>query len=413
MDLQTLSSALPPPRPSFLGLPLELRQEIYRNLLNTRRTRIDLGLGRARYSLHPAVLASNRQIHAEATEILLENKFINIVTSWTSFKQDVLVQGKFPVIAEGEWSSWSFMGFHMLVLLEFMGDANTSVYYNYLTCLDDLPHLCRLLFYASCQGPNFSSLLHITLAIENPRERSKKTVVPKALQESLMMPFGILKGLHGLTLKGARNKDVEKELRNAMKIPNPTAAEYLEEAAKLKDAGNVAFKAGDYALSIKTYIQAYEAMHFIVDGKRFAIMLDGYFASNPLTGGRFNGQRGDLVRHHLGSQLNWNILQAYLKMEDWEQAYFWGERAISDIEYADVQQSILDGTPNVVTRAEKAKVYWRMAVASKALDRKQVWARSLMKAFSFAPEDKAIKRELEALEKRLERHELEIEDFDV
>lgn len=301
----------------------------------------------------------------------------------------------------------------MLVVLDFMGDVNTSTYYNYLTCLDDLPHLCQLLFYASCQGPNFSSLLHITLAITNPSKPPKKNVVPKALQEVLMMPFAILKGLHGLTIKGARNKDVEKKLREAMKIPNPTAAEYLEEAAKLKDAGNVAFKAGDYALSIKTYIQAYEAMHFIVSGARFAIMLDGWFATNPLTSGRLSGQRGDLVRHHLGSQLNWNILQAYLKMENYPEAYFWGERAISDIEYANVQQSILDGAPNLVTRAEKAKVYWRMAVACKALDRKHVWARSLIKANFFAPGDKGIMRELEALEGRLQSGELEAEDFSV
>lgn len=321
------------------------------------------------------------------------------------------MQGKFPVIAEGKRDSSLFMGFHMLVILDFMGDANTSIYHNYLTCLDDLPHLCKLLFYASCEGPNFSSLLHVTLAITDPSKPSKKNVVPKGLQEALMMPWAILKGLDGLTIKGARNKDVEKKLRGAMKIPNPTAAEYLEEAAKLKDAGNVAFKAGDYALSIKTYIQAYEAMHFIVDGKRFAIMLDGYFASNPLTRGRFNGQRGDLIRHHLGTQLNSNILQAYLKLEDWTQAYFWGERAISDVEYANVQQSILDGTPNLVTDAEKAKVYWRMAFASKALDRKHVWARSLMKAIYFAPEDKVIMRELEALEKRMQSGELNREDF--
>lgn len=39
MDLQTLSTALPPPRASFLGLPLELRNEIYRNLLTTHCTR--------------------------------------------------------------------------------------------------------------------------------------------------------------------------------------------------------------------------------------------------------------------------------------------------------------------------------------------------------------------------------------
>ena len=328
------------------------------------------------------------------------------------------MQGKFPIIAESEGASssssslTSFMGFHMLVVLDFMADANTTVFYNCLTCLEDLPLLCQLLLYASCQTPNFSSLLHITLAIRDPHTRPKTALVPKALQESLMMPFAILKGLDGLTIKGARNKAVEKELRKAMSVPNPTAAEDLESAAQLKDAGNAAFKAGDYALSIRTYIQAYEAMHFIVQGKRFAIMLDGYFASsNPLIGGRFDGRRGDLVRHHLGSQLSWNILQAYLKMRDWEHAYFWGERAISDLEYANVQQSILDGTPNLVTGAEKAKVYWRMAVACKALDRKQVFARSLLKASMFAPQDKAIMRELVALEKRLERGELKTEDL--
>ena len=334
------------------------------------------------------------------------------------------MQGKFPVIAEGtDRLPARFMGFHMLVLLDFFGDANTTVFYNYITCLEDLPHLCRLLFYSSCQFKDFSSLLHITLAIKDPHAprqqrptaKNKKAItpgVPKALQESLMMPFAILKGLDGLTIKGARDKDAEQALRDAMAIPNPTAAEYLEEAAQLKDAGNAAFKAGEYALSIETYIRAYEAMHFIVDGARFAIMLDGYFAlHNPLRGGRFSGRRGDLVRHHLGSQLSWNILAAYLKLENWGQAYFWGERAISDIEHANVQQSILDGTPNLVTAAEKAKMYWRMAVAWKALDRKQVWARSLMKAHLFAPEDKGIEREMVALEERLKSGGLDVEEL--
>ncbi len=409
MELQTLSSALPIPKPSLLTLPLELRNEIYRHLLSTHLTRVDLGLGLARYNLQLAILATNRQTHDEGTAILRENKFISILTSWTSFKQDILVQGKFPTIVEGQiHDTVRLPAPYMLVVLDFMGgDSDPDVFYDYLTCLDNLPHLCRLLFYASCQFGNFTQLLHITLAIQDPPGRPK-TVVPKKLQEELMMPFAILKGLDQLTVKGARNKAVEKELRKAMKIPNPTAAEYLESAAKLKDAGNVAFNAGDYGGSIRIYIQAYEVMHFIVEGKRFAIMLDGYFASNPLIGGRFNGQRGDLVRHHLGSQLSWNILQAYLKMEDWEQAYLWGERAISDIEHKDVQQSILDGTPNLVTSAEKAKIYWRMAVASKALDRRQVWVRSLMKAYSFAPHDVAIQREMEALEKRLETGELVI-----
>ena len=91
-----------------------------------------------------------------------------------------------------------------------------------------------------------------------------------------------------------------------------------------------------------------------------------------------------------------------------------------------MQQEVFDGSPNLVTTAEKAKVYCtyiselflitlslsstanskicvgRMAVASKALDKRQVWVRSLMMAHKFAPYNVAIKRECEALEKRLE-----------
>ena len=323
MDQQTFSSTLPPPKANLFTLPLEIRNEIYRHLLSTRLTRVDLGLGHARYDIQPAILATKRQIHDEGTAILSENKFISIITSWTSFKQDLLVQGKFPTIAERQSDDNVLLPVpHMFTALNSSAvDYDPKVCYEYLTCLDDLPYLCRLLFYTSCQIVDFNRSLHLTLAIQHPPGRSDEAV-SKKLQEDLMMPFAVLKGLGSLTVTGAKNNAVEKELRKAMKTPNPTAGEYLESAAKLKDAGDVAFKAGDYTGSIKIYIQAYEAMIFIVEGKRFAVMLDYYFASKILIEGRFSGQRGDLVRHHLGSQLSWNILQAYVKMEDWEQAYF-------------------------------------------------------------------------------------------
>ena len=255
MDLRPLSSALPPPRASFLGLPLELRNEIYRHLLSTHYTRLDLGLGRARYLFHPAILAINRQIYDESTAVLRqENKFILIATSWASFEEDLLVQGKFPIIAECRDEINKLPPTHMFVQLDFRGEVNTNFISLYLTCLEDLPHLCRLLFYASCQAKDFTSLLHITLALQNPHAASG--TVPKKLQESFLMPFAVLKGLDGLIIKGPRDEAVERQLRKAMKIPNPTAAEYLESAARLKDNGNAAFKAGDYAATWSATISA-------------------------------------------------------------------------------------------------------------------------------------------------------------
>jgi tetratricopeptide (TPR) repeat protein len=396
-----------PARVSFLGLPAELRNEVYRHLLLARRTKRHFGLGFASYNLHVTILRTNQQIHNEALKVFHENRFIRIITPWTSFKKDVLIQGKFPLIAEEKASFCEL--WHMKMVLDFRGDVDEDVFHNYITCLEDLPSLCKLLFYASCQFRDFSSLLHITLHIKDPNSDDDESSNPQALQEALVMPFAILKGLGAFAVRGLDSESVQKKVKKEMKKPNPTAGDYLETAAKLKDKGNAAFKEGQYRLSIRRYIKAYEAMHFIVDGKRFAIMLDGYFVITPLVGGRFDGQRGDLIRHQLGSQLSWNIIQAYLKLEEYQEAYMWAERAISDIEHADVQQVIADGTPNLVTKADKAKVYWRMVLACKGLGLEQAMLAPLMKAGAYASNDKLIQKELGVVEKRLEDGDLVVD----
>ena len=254
--------------------------------------------------------------------------------------------------------------------------------------------LCRLLFYNDCQSANFLSLLNVTLLLRDPTDKRRNSPLPEALQRSLIMPFSILKDLHDLKVEGLYSKAVEKDLRIAPRKPNPSAAEYLERAAVLKDEGNAAFKEKAYEASIEAFIKAYEAMQVIVEGKRFAIMLDGWFATTPLVGGRFDGKRGDLTRNRLGCQLSWNLIQAYLKINNFEQAYMWAERAISEIEYSNNQQQIWDGTPQLITNPEKAKVYYRMTQACKGLHKPQWEIRNnLFKALTYAPNDSAIKKE--------------------
>ena len=70
--------------PLFLQLPSEIRVEIFRNLLCVQRTRkqkpiSESRLSTSRYSwdLHPAILATCRQIHEEARNLLIrENRFV-------------------------------------------------------------------------------------------------------------------------------------------------------------------------------------------------------------------------------------------------------------------------------------------------------------------------------------------------
>ena len=70
------------------------------------------------------------------------------------------------------------------------------------------------------------------------------------------------------------------------------------------------------------------------------------------------------------------------------------ERAISDIEYENVRQIIHDGSPNLVTDAEKAKVYYSMVLACKGLSKPE-WEieDNLSKASTYAPRDPTTRRE--------------------
>ncbi|MCJ1262750.1 hypothetical protein MMC22_002620 [Lobaria immixta] len=209
------------------------------------------------------------------------------------------------------------------------------------------------------------------------------------MEGSLLMPFAILKNGARLYVRGPKLDAVEKNLRKAMKVPNPTPTDYLENAMKLKLEENASFKSGDYLLSVQKYHEAYAAMHTIVEGRRYAILLDGYFVSTPLNGQACRSARRSTLAHQLGSQLNWNILQAYLSLKDWTMAYFWGERANSDIEHANVHQSILDGADNLITEA-----YLRMTIACHELGKHAEATNNLFKATMYAPPDSAISREI-------------------
>lgn len=108
----------------FLDLPLELREEIYGHLLLTRHTQRHYGLGYSRYDIDVAVLGVNRQVHDEAQNVFHRNRFVCIRTTWIDFEDDIIIPGKFPLLAKGPKAE-SFCQPHLTVGIDFCGNTNT------------------------------------------------------------------------------------------------------------------------------------------------------------------------------------------------------------------------------------------------------------------------------------------------
>ena len=92
-----------PAESHLLKLPAEIRNQIYGELLHTRKTKViydkHLSLGHARYVFGVGILRTNRQIYHESVKIFEENRFIKIKASWSTFQDELITATKFPLIA--------------------------------------------------------------------------------------------------------------------------------------------------------------------------------------------------------------------------------------------------------------------------------------------------------------------------
>lgn len=389
----------PPRKRGFFDLPFgSAARHLWLSAVDT--THQTLHRDPSYYELDVALLSVNRQVNDEAQAVLDQNQFVHI-KAWLDFNDDILAPVRFPLTAK-DAAAKPFRRPHLAVSLEYFGNANKKMIrgcHTWVSCAEDIPQLCRLLHFFDCETPSFCQCLRLSLTVLDQCEGRVK-ISSQAMQEALLMPFAILKNLASFHLRGSKLESVEDKLRKTMKVPNPTPTDLLEGAMNIKLDGNAAFKNGDYALSIRKYHAAYAEMHTIVSGPTYAKLLDRWFANTPLTG-KLAGQRGDLLRHQLGLQLNWNILQAYLSLKDWGMAYYWGDRAISDIELANVHQRIFDGANNLVTEAEKAKVYLRITIACHKVGKAAEAKRNLQKASMYAPPDSVLSLEIKKTQREI------------
>ena len=388
----------------LLSLPGEIRELIYYQVLCSADNTHHQDDGYKRYKYDLALLRVNRQIYYEARKIFRQNNvFVSVETPWPEAQHHVAIEGYVPILITNERAE-RFTNCHLAVKI----DAPQFQQYprhprKFIILLEDLHTFCEMWFYSDLTHPRLNSNLRLTLHLKDPYALEfEHKLIPKALQKKLLEPFGLIKDLYDVKVEGEHYDSLVKSMKDAMTEPYMSVEECLEKATKLKDEGNEALRQTKYREAIHLYEQSFLAIHIVCEGRRRSIWADAFF-QKEIRSGTFKDQHAQLVRLFLRVRLVANIIQAYLKLNEYEEAEFWGMRSINlfrgtrEIEEDEEDEAVLA----FPAATEMGKVYYRTGVASKALGNKER-ARSLMKvAIKYLPSDQVVQRDLASLAPRL------------
>lgn len=385
-----MASTSPVSPSRLLCLPGELRNRIYTELLSSRCTKQDLNHGYVRYDFFFALLRLNRQIYFEARKVFRQNVFVRVTTPWREAEEHVATEGRVPMLVKGAKAD-SFTAWHMTAVLGSphhvypFGNPSCS----WIMCREDIDTFCKLWFRSNLGNPGLNQHITLDLTIQDPYQSD--SYPSKTLQQLLMMPFGVVKGLDNLTVRGFKRDSVEKDLRAAMAIPDPSPPECIENAVTHKNVGNMELHASNYKLAASKYQEALDSLYLDPEiyGESLAAQMSNFF-NEKLESGTYKGRNADDVRNVLSIQLTANTVLAYLKLQDWSMAYLWGSRAINHLRIAQLDP------PHTIsaTEADRAKLYFRTGLALKGMCRSEEAYSMLVTASKLTPNDPVIAKEI-------------------
>lgn len=390
---------------NLLELPPEIRTQIYAHILSPAANRRELGEGYTSYNFAEAlrIFHVNRQIYYESRKVFHDlNTFVRIATPWRDAKHHVSVEGYVYIMVAGAAAN-KFNQHSLSMTIDAPRHSLSHELDRFVVHLEDLEGFCKSWFYSNLSMPFLNAHLTLALHLRDPftSEIGEKHV-PKARQRRLFMPFGQVKGLQRIVISGDPEpyESVVKEMRAEMAIPLDSPEKCLEAATRLKDEGNVHLQAGRYTEALETYRRAWLAMHVIIKGKVRHVHGDQYF-DRKLDQAPFEGQDGGTVRVVLRIRLVANTVLAYLKLEDYDMAIHTGMRTIKVMRSSiglNEDEPASDPTQEALTQfaasAEMGKIYYRTALAWKAMDDKYEARKLLKVAVVYLPNDRIVQKEM-------------------
>ena len=232
--------------------------------------------------------------------------------------------------------------------------------------LSDLHLFCKIWYYSALSQPGLNSYLRLTLRLQNPYSTSlAEAPIRKSLQRQLLMPFGKVKGLNEVLIEGC-DESVKAQLEAAMEIPYDPPEKCFEHTTRLMEEGTEAFRKKEHEQALKLFMESFRAMHILCNGRKRSIYADAHF-DITLSGGPYDGQPGTLVRLILRVKLVSRVIDVYLKLQQWEEAKFWGMRSINFMRES-MGPNAGDYIPEFIAAGDMALIYLRTAMACKVLE---------------------------------------------
>jgi len=232
--------------------------------------------------------------------------------------------------------------------------------YTVVVLLDDLPLFTRTWYYSALSYPMLNDRLSTTFMLRNPDGTSPSQELSLSLQRRLLLPFEQVKGLYHLDIIGYA-AEVEKDLKRRMAKPLPTLVDCCEKAQGFMEAGDAAIISNNLQEALELYRQAFHSIHILIHGRTRRVLADVFF-HEAIETGRFAGQTGMTVRLVMRLKLVSRYVLAYLKLEQWAEAAFWGMRSIRimresmDTEFEDFLSEFVGGE-------DVAMIYVRTGIA--------------------------------------------------
>ena len=385
----------------FLQLPGEIREAVYHEVLCSINNKQDAGNQYKKYKYDLSLFLTCQQIYSEALTVFRrDNIFVSIETPWPEAQNHVAIDGYVPIVIAGD-KAQQFQNMHMTVHIR--PQANFAPIQEpmrrFIILIDDLPLFTEMWYYSDLTHQGMNQHLRLTLKLKDPYQRDfEERPIPKTIQRKLIEPFGCVKGLNEVKIEGEHYGSVEKTMRETMAIPYPTVEKCLDEATRLKDEGNDALRKGKYDDALRLYRESFLQLMIVCDGRRRSIWGDAYFQVQ-CKGGQFDGQLAQMVRMILRIRLVSNTIMAYLKLENYEEAKFWGMRTISLLR----SNLDMDGDEDLTgfpALPEMGKILYRTGKAFLALGDKTQAHQHMKLAVKCLPNDPIVKKDFDALETR-------------